>query len=90
MIKEEAKQKEWAADKAIMEEYAAQLDKQEAARKAQASEEASSLVKKLAACNCVVVPAGVGQTLWWSAAENFKADSWYSQHENHQARIYAI
>eukprot|EP00878_Enallax_costatus_P025426 GHUV01027202.1.p1 GENE.GHUV01027202.1~~GHUV01027202.1.p1 ORF type:complete len:436 (+),score=163.52 GHUV01027202.1:3278-4585(+) len=35
VIKEEAKQREWAADKAIMEEYAAQLDKQEAARKAQ-------------------------------------------------------
>lgn len=34
-IKEEAKQKEWAADKAIMEEYAAQMEKQEAARKAQ-------------------------------------------------------
>eukprot|EP00879_Flechtneria_rotunda_P015380 GHRR01016079.1.p1 GENE.GHRR01016079.1~~GHRR01016079.1.p1 ORF type:complete len:262 (+),score=105.62 GHRR01016079.1:1221-2006(+) len=35
VIKEDAKQKEWAADKAIMQEYAAQLDKQEAARKAQ-------------------------------------------------------
>lgn len=35
VIKEEAKQREWAADKVIMEEYAAQLDKQAALRKAQ-------------------------------------------------------
>jgi hypothetical protein len=34
-IKEAAKQQEWAADKAIMEEYAAQMEKQEAARRAQ-------------------------------------------------------
>jgi hypothetical protein len=34
-IKEAAKQQEWASDKAIMEEYAAQMEKQEAARRAQ-------------------------------------------------------
>ncbi|KAF6260771.1 hypothetical protein COO60DRAFT_846345 [Scenedesmus sp. NREL 46B-D3] len=34
-IKEAAKQQEWAADKAIMEEYATQMEKQEAARRAQ-------------------------------------------------------
>ena len=35
MIKEQAKQQQWAADKAIMEEWAAQQEKHEAARKAQ-------------------------------------------------------
>eukprot|EP00775_Hariotina_reticulata_P009578 gene9578-9740_t len=35
LIKEQAKQAEWAADQAVMAEYAAQMEKQEAARKAQ-------------------------------------------------------
>lgn len=35
VIKEQAKQQQWAADKAIMEEWAAQQEKHEAARKAQ-------------------------------------------------------
>jgi hypothetical protein len=35
LIKEQNKQAEWAADQAIMAEYAAQMEKQEAARKAQ-------------------------------------------------------
>lgn len=37
VIKEQAKQQQWAADKAIMEEWAAQQDRHEAARMAQVS-----------------------------------------------------
>jgi translation initiation factor 2B subunit (eIF-2B alpha/beta/delta family) len=37
VIKEQAKQQQWAADKAIMEEWAAQQERHEAARKAQVS-----------------------------------------------------
>lgn len=50
VIKEEAKQKEWAADKAIMEEYAAQLDKQEAARRAQVSCCSSNMLHTVLPC----------------------------------------
>jgi hypothetical protein len=35
VIKEQAKQQQWVADKAIMEEWAAQQERHEAARKAQ-------------------------------------------------------
>jgi hypothetical protein len=48
-IKEAAKQQEWASDKAIMEEYAAQMEKQEAARRAQVGRAAGLAKNRLPA-----------------------------------------
>jgi ferredoxin-NADP reductase len=58
-IKEAAKQQEWASDKAIMEEYAAQMEKQEAARRAQVGRGQQGRIKQAdrqAGCVNVILP----------------------------------
>jgi endonuclease/exonuclease/phosphatase (EEP) superfamily protein YafD len=52
VIKEQAKQQQWAADKAIMEEWAAQQEKHEAARKAQVRRHATTQHRSMHAVLC--------------------------------------